>query len=220
MADTVSTPKIPAPPAPVISGNVYRVNVIGKLENCVTVSTFAYQDTNSPGSATETETNELLALFLSAEGPMNRYILATTNDFIIDRLTCDSPTSPQVLPAVHVSGVSGNGPAGHLPNQTCVTLIKRTSLRGKRGRGRLSMPAVAVTDCLGTVLINDMVYKNLATSMKAVLNGIDTSYVPGIYAFTWEAAPVVQRHTFAVLKDVTVNSTLGTCRRRKPGVGK
>jgi hypothetical protein len=55
--------------------------------------------------------------------------------------------------------------------------------------------------------------------MTLNLVGLTRTYRPGLYASTTAPGPVI-RHSFTEITSVTVNPLLGTCRRRKPGVGK
>lgn len=222
MAKAPRTTQIPTPPAPVALGNVYCVKIIGSVEEQLTVSTFYYMDDRQAGTASRTDIQELLTLFDAAGKVFEGFQACVPPTFTTHRLEGHVFNMPTLMNVVLPKNeMAGGVPGVHLPTQMCATLIKRTLLRGKRGRGRLSMPAVPLGWVVNSSLITQDQYLFLAARMEMPLIGIQTQFTPGLAAVTFPPPdPPIPRYSFVPLDSVTLNPVLGTCRRRKLGVGK
>jgi hypothetical protein len=205
----------PMPPAPTL--NVYRVRLGGVVEGQQTMNTFYYDDGMPVGSATTASLTELFNAFTGAGGVTTAYDAAVSSDWTFSNLTIDCPTSPTLAASVVSPLVAGTGPAGHEPNQVAVTLAKTTAWKGQHGRGRISLPAVPTVWVSQTLLINTVAIGALVTKMKQALTGASHTFTPGLLS---RATPPSTTLGYMPLTNVVIRTVLGSCRRRKPGVGK
>lgn len=207
---------LPLPPVP--PNEIFSIKIIGNIEGQLTVSSFHYRNAKPVGSSTRADLIDLATAFVNLAGPQALFADACSSDWYADHVSVFSPTNASLLTYDSPSSaVQGAGPAGALAAQSCVTIQKRTLFRGKHGRGRISVPAVPRAWAVGTVLTLMAAHKNLAEIMSAPLTGAATTYTPGVLCKG--LGPTVN-YGWVDMLECRVNETLGTCRRRKPGVGK
>lgn len=205
----------PMPPAP--THNIYRVKLGGGVEGQITMNTFYYADEQTVGTATTSVLIELFNAFTGAGGILPVYAAAVSADWSVTFMLIDCPTSPTLSPYTVAPIQSGLGPVGHEPNQVATTIAKKTDWRGQHGRGRISVPALPTSWKTGTQLTTVVQLGNLASKMQTALTGATHTFTPGILARQTGAPNTLG---WAPITSCVVRLILGTCRRRKPGVGK
>jgi hypothetical protein len=219
MAETRASP-IPDPPLAVFE--VYRLRVIGAQGGNMTVNTLYYESSQEIGSGGENTQIELISLFIAVDSCLQAYVSATSIDWKGVKLTVDLPTSPALATFEHqLTNLTGIGPTPALPNQMGVTIRKWTNWRGRRGRGRITVPSVPAAWCDRAILVEQSAFVNLCTELATTLQGAAQTYRPCLFSRDKEKneVPITPMRTLVISK-FTTNTILGTARRRKPGVGK
>jgi hypothetical protein len=218
MSDPTAEPRVVIPLPPPTIFEVFRVRFIGQFENAMTVNVMYYESDHPTGSATEAEQIEILQLMAAPNSLLSAYVSCCTTDWAFVQATVDTPTTPQNATFVYQpAGLFGINALPRCPCQMGVTIRKVTQYRGRKGRGRITVPAVPMTWVSGTALIEQSNYTTLCERLTRTLNGTVWNYRPCLWSHD-KAAPFTQR-TIAITAHKT-NIILGTARRRKPGVGK
>lgn len=207
-------------PLPVPTGNVFMLQLLGTIENQLTINTFYYQDNKVIGTPeANAETN--LAQQWVTNVAVN-YDSCISADWTSTGIKVTCLTIPSRIPVVYTTGFpsAGTGAAGHMPTEVSCVVQRRTNFKGQSGRGRVGLPAVPLT-----AVTNSVVNAAQLTKMTAFGNNMILSLVTA--GATYSAGLVSRRGTlpnvtygFAQLIS-TVNDTLvGTIRRRKIGRGR
>src|SRR6516225_11925701 len=132
-------------PAPALN-NVYRVKILGRLREQLTVTTFHYlgdKAVNTPQAIVDFPA--VYDAFVAVGGTLQAFESCVSVDWTGESIVVDSPNNPAAAPYVRVQDpaiVKGTGPTPCLPNQMAASLIKRTQHGGQCGRGRFAIPAV------------------------------------------------------------------------------
>lgn len=220
MSDPTIAPLVaPMPNPPTLE--VYCLKIEGQLELQQTVTTLYYQGEKPIGQGTVSTQIDLCQSFFDAAGPYPKFQAACHADWKGVQLICWSPTSPGL--ATHyftLSPTAGLVTGTRCPNHTAVTLRKTTTLRGKHGRGRVSIPAVPFTWITGSTLSNVTAHTSLANFLGAQVTGFDEIFTPGLWCVRKKTSELPAAVGWQPLRGVEVGTILGTCRRRKPGRGK
>jgi hypothetical protein len=207
------------PPSPTVE--ILCLKIEGQLEQQQTINTLYYACDKPVGQATISDQIDLCQSFFDSAGPYPKFQAAVSVNWTGVQLICYSVTQPGL--ATHyftLSPTAGLVPAPRAPNHTCVTLRKTTTLRGKHGRGRLSIPAVPSAWITGTTLSNTGAHTTLANLLAAQVTGFEQIFTPGIWAVRKKTTELPAAVGWQPLRGVDVGVILGTCRRRKPGRGK
>jgi len=212
--------KDPMPPEP--ANDIYRLVLLGEILGCMTSNVFYYQSNLAVGTATQETQIALRDIWGGAQGVFLKYLPCCANEWSTTFSLIDVPTTPGLATLVTPVGTApGSGGAGALPNQCCVTLTKTSQWRGKHGRGRISVPAIPRANVTGTTLQNSSPYRALADAMQVDIADATFTFKPGILSVLRDKqTKEFIRYGWVVSHIVDVMETLGTCRRRKPGVGK
>ena len=207
-----------APMPPIATKEVYRVNFIGELEFQMTSSVLYYSETGAIGSASGESFGALALLLKQTAGVYDAYRAAASSAWSAKTLIIASPTSPGVVTYTQdLDPDRGLGPATCCPNQTAVVIHKRTQFGGKRGRGRISMPAVPTAWVIGTGLNDATAHDALALAMKTTLADQKYTFTPVVTSFSKDDPQYVG---FNPITACVASTVLGTIRRRRPGYGK
>lgn len=215
----------PKNPPPQPANNVFRILVQYDIEEQKAFNTFFYADDASVRSAVRADLQEIGSLFLPTGGVMDAIVQCITGDGTVMALIVDCPTSPTLAPVITDLSRIGQVTGAHLPTQMAVTIAKLTHFRGKQGRGRLSVPVVPTKFCADSIVINKTPFDALGAAMLIPLIGATKSYRPGLYSpdkkYAGDGITIeeVNQSWVDIVKMVT-REVLGTCRRRKLGVGK
>lgn len=208
---------IPDPPA----NNVYRVRLIGALEEQQTMSTFFYADAKPKFTGTYLDCADLFSgLDLPVTGLFSRYKEVMVSTWGGERVLIDLVTDPTILTHETVTNTwVGIVPGPHKPIQSATTIAKFSLWKGQHGRGRISLPGVPDAWAVNTALVNPVTnYGDFAAAMKAVVTYNGKTWRPGIYS-TKKLDDGSKINGWIDLIATVVRTTLGTCRSRKPGVG-
>jgi hypothetical protein len=209
-----------------VSGTAVTINdtiveyiIQGSIEGQLTVNTFYYHGiVTVPTFAQLTTllTNISLQVFsnmrtcVSADWSCTRELLN-----VVD------VSSIQGVISVANAGVLGTRPATHLPTEVAAVLIRRTTLKGQHGRGRVSLPAISpgdVTASTITLAAEKTALAALASAMLFVCSDGTNNYTPVVAQRSPAPPRLVTNYTN--ITSVTPNYVLGTVRRRKLGRGK
>ena len=211
--------KDPMPSMPV--NDVFRLVIIGQVEDCMTVNTFWYLNAKPIGSSVRADQLALHDLFVAPLKVSATYLLCVSAEWNMTSINVDVVTKPSLATLiVPKNAIPGQGDLGVAPNQTCVTIAKTTDWRGKHGRGRISVPAVARSIISGTVLSVQTDHIALAAQMQAPLSDAQNNFLPGLWASKQNKETLEWTHGWVPITTCQVRGVLGTCRRRKPGRGK
>lgn len=198
---------------------VVRYVVQGQFQGQMTISIFDYVGAVPGPNTTQLTTlrTNIGALIITPY----RACCATDWQITAERVI---PVHSNVFAGVNYfgnSGLFGTGGSASMDTEVAVIINKKTGLKGQHGRGRLSMPAVpsgAVTQSNVTLAGAITAYNNL---IAAMLPGVSDG------ANTWN--PVVSQRGLAaprlvtnwsLLLSCTLNTLMGTIRRRRIGRGK
>jgi len=208
----------PAPQVPVGS-SVMRYRIQGSIEGQMTISSFDYI-----GPVASPNLTQLSTLLVNARAQLLSYYRACVSaDWTVTNESINIVNRNDILGIVSVvsAGQAGGRAAGHVPTEVAQPLIKLTPLKGQHGRGRLSLPAIAVADVTASKISAAAELTNITTlETQMILNVSDG-------ANQWTPC-VSQRSTVApklvigtsLLQAVTTSALLGTIRRRKIGRGR
>lgn len=201
--------------------DIFRLKIVGVLEAQTTVNVLYYVDGEiALGAANRQDQVALATAFTDVTGPMPEYLAACSNDWAATSLLIDVPTKPENAVYTHLlTGAGGGALVPPLPNQMAVTIQKHTTWRGKHGRGRISVPAVPSTWTDGTTLVNKTAHQALADVLNDPVTDATHTFMPVIMAEEKDEAGVVLKVGQVPIVSCSVNTILGTARRRKPGVG-
>lgn len=211
---------IPAPPLAVFE--VYRLRVIGAQGGNMTVNTLYYESSLAIGTGGENTQIELISLFIAPASCLEAYVSTVSLDWKGVAISVDVPTTPAIATFQHnLTNLAGIGPTPALPNQMGVTIRKWTNWRGRRGRGRITVPSVPAAWTDRALVIEQSGYTNLCNELGTTLQGAAQTYRPVLFSMDKPKndVPVTPMRTLTISK-FTTNVILGTARRRKPGVGK
>jgi hypothetical protein len=201
-----------------VNGNIWRVRIIGAIENQLTVSSFYYIDELGPGTATLAVGVALSIAFQGASAVFTKYCAAVSGDWLSSLVLVDSPTNPTLATIQNIDVAVGTGPAGHEPTVVGAVVAKLTAVKGQCGRGHITTPAVPTAWVTGSNLSNQTAHTNLANAMVAPLTGSGHTFTPCLYSPKGSHANPIKG--YAPLTNCLVRTTLGTVRRRKLGRGK
>lgn len=189
----------------------------GMLHGQVVMSLFHYRlnnaIVNSDGTALATALNGFLN---NATRLLGDYASACSNELEITDVTVQwvYPTRYSLQRFTPVVTNGGNVDPS-LPSNVAIALLKRTFLTGPRQRGVTHMPAVPVSNVVGSVLV-----AGALASYQLVCDDMDDVYIT-TGGETFE--PLIYNKTFPVtspqIQSVTVEETTRIMRRRSVGVG-
>ena len=207
----------PMPPAP--TADIYRVRVQGEVEGALTLNVFHYRINKTGATPTHAEFDSLMSALEQPGGFLDLLYPALHQAWTHELCLIDAPTYPSLATNTYTMVAKGGTAAGiRLANQSAVVIQKRTNWRGKHGRGRVSLPAVPQSFVTGTSLTNLAAHNNFASAMMTIQSDGTNAFTPGVLATLVQAG--VLTHGWNDLAQTLVDVTLGTVRRRKPGVGK
>jgi hypothetical protein len=209
-------------PLPLVGNNngVVLYRIFGQLEGQMTISTFMFSSANN--APTQGQLTALLTAISAGVFPV--YRLCLSNDW--------GGNNKETLDVVHrndISGIlttansasAGGRAAGHLPTEMAAVMIRYTAVKGQHGRGRVSLPGIALGDVTASVISSGTLLTaltNLQTQLLGTYSDGTNTWVhcigsrqPTSHGLVTAFAPVT-RYVTKVL--------LGTVRRRKIGRGK
>jgi hypothetical protein len=209
----------PMPPPPNLE--VFHVALIGAYDSQMTVSNFYYQGDMPAGTAVDDDMTALAAALIRAGSLIPVYADCCVTAWLGQQLRIWSPTNPRLVTMTSsLVPLQGTQPLPGLPTHSAVTIAKQANIRGKHGRGRISVPAVPFADINGSILSNSPRYESLAQTMMAAPTDATHAWSPGILARHKDKVTEEVTLGWSHLIETTVRLVLGTCRRRKPGRGK
>jgi len=130
-------------------------------------------------------------------------------------------TPTQII--LDVATTVGTAGATSNPLEMAATIVKTSTLKGKHGRGRISMPAVPDTFITPATSPNQLnatglaAYNALASALLAGFVGGSTTWTPCIT--TRPTPPATLVSNLVTVTGMATKALLGTARRRKPGRG-
>ncbi len=211
-----------SPPAGVVTTSLARI-VVETLTNSVRCQTiFDYlSGLSSPCSSADLVS--LLASFqtaietkyLACLSPLSTLVSYSAQELHFGK----TPTQFSVL----APGVIGTAGATNLPIETGATLARYCDLKGRHGRGRVTMPAIPntfTTPATDANVINATgltAYATLAGALSNPLMAGALLWTPIVSTRPTPPATLVTNAAF--INQYFVRPTLGTARRRKPGRG-
>ncbi len=212
-----AAPKV-APSLPLLENNLYRVIVRGIHSGQQTANVFYWRDDKATAIAGPALMQELMDELVDAPGGfLDTYCQCIAEPWGPPvTVIIDLPMDERVQPLVKEKGKSGQVVGTALPTQMAVTIARYSTIRGRKGRSRISMPAVPESFITGGKLSDTSSYEALCIFLRnpsVTPSGVFTPvcFSPGNLTFqTAGAAPIYK----TIVRDV-----LGTCRRRKIGVG-
>ena len=214
---------VPLPPI----NEIFRARVEGQIESQLTVNTFAWrEDRTLPANGTRALIDALFAELTAVNGLLDIFYATVSSDWTASRVVIDLPTQPTMIPVPYsVIGRNGLGPAGHTPTTVSAVLHKRSTFKGRHGRGRIGVPGVPLQWVGGTRILdgNLATYQALANTFATVLNDGTNLWHPGVVGLdktTFPTEPAKWALTWVDTVEGTVNPVLGNIRRRRPGRGK
>lgn len=203
-----------------LTNDIFRVKVVGFLENQTCVSSFFYKGPSLVNNATQANLTDLGSGFVAAGGMLLKYLAACSSDYTLSQVNIDCPTTPSLAPLITTQAGSGGGPTPHLPTEMAVVIIKQTAVKGQCGRGRVSIPAVPSAWVTASKLTTVTAHNALAVAMTdAITSGPDT-FFPCIYSKAGSRIFPIAGYAALTLCQLAAGSLLGTVRRRKIGRGK
>jgi hypothetical protein len=211
----------PMPPFP--ERDVFHLALRGQYDNQETISNFYYQGEKGIGLSNDTDMAGLIAAFSAAEGVLPAYADCCVSTWAGVEILCDILTMPEVVTMIApIATTIGGQPPPALPSHSAVTVYRQGGIRGKHGRGRISMPAVPIAWVAGSSLSSGGNYQVLAARMFNNLTDATHNWVPGIWAKRKVPNTTPQEYEFGWTDLISTGfrNVLGTCRRRKPGIGK
>lgn len=199
--------------------NVYRVKMVGSIEGQLTINVLYYTDQNGVATANPTHQSNLFAALSLANGVNAKYAACMSSDWTFTQVVIDCPTSPSLAPYLVVGGTAGTGPSGHEPTEVAFPLIKYTAVKGQCGRGRISFPAVPTTWVTASKVSNTTAHTAFGNIAIAVIAGGGDTFTPVLYSRNGSRA-FPGAGVAPLIGVYSLNSLLGTVRRRKIGRGK
>jgi hypothetical protein len=197
---------------------VYRLKVLGLIENQVTVTSFFYDDNQPIGATARTNAPILKDAFVGLGGPWIPLLACLSADWKGTSIIIDSPTFPAMAPLVYPVADPGAAPVGHMPTQIAASLIKRTAFKGQCGRGRFALPAVPETWVTLSTINHPDAYDAFANNVVQVLDTQVVPFTPILFSRNGSVANPGKMGVAGLLT-VDLNPIVGTSRRRKLGVG-
>jgi hypothetical protein len=195
---------------------MYRI--LGTIDGQLTVNTFVY--TAGVPAPTTLQLSTLLTNI-------------STNMFVAYKncLSADWASTAESLTVVHRNdiattvstvnaAIAGARAAGHEPSEVAAILNRITALKGQHGRGRCSLPGIATADVSGSRLAGAIigVMTTLCGKMTTTASDGSNTWIPSLGTRSLTSPRLVT--SFALLTNASVNTLLGTVRRRKIGRGK
>jgi hypothetical protein len=185
----------------------------------MTVSTFYY--TGPLAAPTQAQLNTLLTNISAAVLPSYKACLSA--DWTVTKETLDvvHVNNIQGVTTTTHAGQAGGRPAGHMPTEVAIVMLRKSGTKGQHGRGRLSLPAVSTADVASSSLTGAAITTALNALVTAMLATASDGTNPWTQAIA-QRAGVSPKLVVGVATVLTVayNSLLGTIRRRKVGRGK
>lgn len=216
MPDTPVVETKVAPSLPALNNNLYRVLALGRIEGQVTSTVFYFLDDRPTAIAGPALLDDLLDALIAPDGFVDLYAACCAGSFTLERLVGDLPMDERVIPFEREVNRPGQATGTSEPTQIAVTLARYSAVRGRKGRSRVSMPGVPRGKLSGSVVADDLPWINLTTYLQLGIATPITIFKAAVFSpgnLTYQtagAAPVVKW---------VVRTTVGTCRRRKLGVG-
>jgi hypothetical protein len=139
---------------------------------------------------------------------------------VAEMLGCIHLNNVMGVKSVTNAGTAGGRAAGHEPTEVAQPILKLTGLKGQHGRGRISIPAIATADVVGsqiTAAAWNTAESTFATNVQAGFSDGAATWYPCV------STRVKGAQTFQYFSPVTSwrkSTYLGTIRRRKIGRGK
>lgn len=193
--------------------------IYGLIEGQLTINVFYYV----ANSTVLTNTNLVAALTAMSTNTFAKYKACISVDWTCTKEVLNVVSINTQLGVVSTAnaGAAGGRTTPHLPTENAIILIKRSTLKGQHGRGRISLPAVAAADVTGstiTVAAELTALGLLATAMASTLTDGVNQYTPAVAQRSTASPKLVT--FYSAITSVTVNPVIGTIRRRRLGRGK
>jgi hypothetical protein len=211
----------PQPPAPAITGDVYRFSYQVLTEaNTVAIIDIDYMGTAFAGDPA-TPMSGLLAAILAAANAAMENCLPALSVLRSASLACLSSLLPATLNTTIQS--TGFVLSDQLPDENTVIVNKASTLKSMHGRGSFRMmtvPISFVTPALDPNRINAAAvtaYTALGTAFATIFSVAGINYNACISTRPTPPARVVSRAQFVLA--FRVNRLIGTMRRRRVGRG-
>ncbi len=210
------------PPAPLVNGNVIRVTLVTKTNDVICNNTFDYLS-SSFVPIDYLGMDAFLAAFDAQEtGDLQSVLSPLTTLVSLTGQELHFGTCP-TRERLYAPATVGTAGATNLPLEMAVTMGKYSYIKGKHGRGRVSFPAVPNTFTTPATDSNVLNATGLA-AYNAIRTGLTSAIVVGFDSYnpcisTRPVLPDTLISRAVVYSTMTLRSTLGTARRRKPGRG-
>lgn len=196
---------------------IIEVTFQGRADDQVTLSLFHYRLNNAIANSDGTALADQLHTALIAAGSLRAlYLACCSNDFTLERMRYQ-----WIYPTRYSAQDKAVGPLAGLiadvmaPSNIAAALLKRTFLTGRRQRGVLHMPGVAVGSIAGSVLTGaaEALYSALGVRVAGTITlAGDEVFEPVIFN---KQFPV----TSPTIQTVDPEHTARIMRRRTVGVG-
>lgn len=192
-----------------VQGDIAALTVTGVLHGQTVQSVLHYRKINQGAG------NELALIQAWQTSVKPQYLNCCSAEYEMTQLAAQivGPGAPEA-PFVQPIGFSnGEGSANSLPSSVAACITKRSLTPGKKGRGRVYMPAVPTTFEVDSKL-NDtgfQTYAALGDILKTVLAAGATNFEFGIFHRS--------NKTFSPVISCLAREVLRTQRRRQVGVG-
>jgi len=211
-----------ADPLPaLVTNNVVRVTITSRTNGVLCQTTHDYRNTGiismSLADLTAFATNfqsTIETLYLACLSPLS--VLVDYNYQELHFGTCPSYTNSVASPP-------GTAGATNQPLEMATTITRYGNWKGRHGRGRFSMPAIPNTFSTPATDANVLnatglaAYGALAAAFLGTINSGFDVFTP--FISTRPVAPATLVTMGVDVASLSVRSTFGTARRRKPGRG-
>ncbi len=213
---------MPSPLPSPASGNVVRMTVETLTNGQRCQNTFDYGDAiGTPISASALFTligdfqTQVQTQYLAVLSPLTTLVSVTASELKF------GVTPSQV--SIITPGTVGTAGATNLPLETGATMSRYSSIKGKHGRGRVTIPAVPntfTTPATDANIINATgitAYNALSARLLGTIVSGGNSWVPVLSVRP--TPPSVLVSNTSGINSYVLRTTLGSARRRKPGRG-
>lgn len=205
---------------PALTNDVFRVKLYGTIENQETISVFTYIGPSLVNNAVTSDLTDFGSALVAVGNLCTKYAAACSADWVFTRIAVDVPTTPSLAPIIVNFPGNGAGPAGHMPTEVGMPLLKITASRGQCGRGRISTPAVPTAWVTASVLSNTGAHSALAFQMIQNLVQGPSTWRPCVYSAKGSRLFPIPGAALLTNAILPAGNLLGTIRRRKIGRGK
>lgn len=209
------------PNLPLVGANngVVQYVVQGQIENQMTLSTFMYA---APvPTPTLTQQTTLLTNISNGLFPAYKNLISADWTAVRELLRVVHRNDLSTVQSVARTGTAGGRPAGHAPTEVAGIFLRVTAFKGQHARGRVSIPAVSLTDVTASSWVGvALAALQLLFDSAALATASDgtNTWTPCIGQRG--ATPPKLIVGFASVTSYAASTLLGTVRRRKIGRGK